>query len=194
MSETRTTKALILAAIIGLFLSLLSTANAQPANHLESGTTPEMPSESPLAASPGSDAGAEPGPAEAASTPPLDASVADSAPAGPSAEVEGEPAAEVTAKGVYDALKGGKWLVAFGGSLMLLVWFLRAVVFGRVAWFKTKRGGAVLGIGTATILGIGTALFAGGDVSLGLIASIVAAKWTAAGAWGHVKDLLKLDA
>lgn len=101
-----------------------------------------------------------------------------------------EAPAEV-AHEVYDRLRSGEWLIAFGGILMFMVWGIRKFLGRWVDWFNTKTGGMVLSFGTAFLLAVGTALFAGEGLSLGLFTAAMGAAWAAAGTWGHAKDVME---
>ena len=109
MTKTNTNILMILAVMLGLMLSLVSTAHSEPI-----------------------DGGAK----EAAELVSNDLGVADElaepeaveAPESDVLAVEAVNPAQASqtgvAKDVYDALKAGKYLVAFGGILMFLVWFI----------------------------------------------------------------------
>ena len=109
----------------------------------------------------------------------------------PEADAVENPAKEdpqSAAKELYDALKAGKWLVAFGGFLMFLVWGIRAIL-GRFnfAWAKGELSGNIIAFGTAFGLAIGTALAAGQGLSLGLLMAAAGAAGAAKGTWSHVQ-------
>ncbi len=171
MSDTRSTRALIAAAIIALALSLFSTAHGQP---YDSGPEAAL------------DAGANLSDAAPVA---LDASIPEASEASPVNPAEADPTG--TAVDVYKSLKAGQYLIAFGGALMLLVWFLRLLLMWlKVKWVSTKPGGFVLAFGTAFLLAIGTAWQAGEGISIGLFSATAVAAWAAAGKWGHFRDAL----
>lgn len=188
MKILKSTKTLIAASILGLVMAVSSVAYSQP---------PGIDASADIVEATESAADApENGPHETTTEPKTGESAQaepDSAELEPSGEVnpaEDDPIG--TGGGILDAFKGGHWLVAIGGILMFVIWFLRAFVFGRVAWFKTKPGGFTLALGTSIILGICAAVFGGAELGAGLIGSIIVAKYAAAGGWGHVKDVFDL--
>ncbi len=196
MSDTNTNRALILAVVAGFILALFSTATAQTANPLESDTPTENAPESPLTASPGNDDGAEPEATEVASTPSNDAGAVDSGASDESSEAEPENPAKDdpvgTGTDIVQAIKDGKWLAAFGGVLLFLVFGIRwALIFFKVKWAETKPGGFIIAFGTSLALAMGIAFQAGIGFSFGLLAGAASAAWLAAGQHGHIKDVVE---
>lgn len=92
--------------------------------------------------------------------------------------------------GMFDAMRGGDWLVAIGFGLFLLVagirWFLGGVV--KWAWANTKMGGLVIAFALAFLTAVGGPLSMGEPFSFGLIGTALVAAWTGAGIHGHQKD------
>ncbi len=178
MSDSIKTKTLIFAVVMGFIMALYSTSYAQ----IDAG--PEIAAvsaaDAPATEVPNDESGAlEAAEAEAAE----DVDAIQSNPA------KSDPAG--AAKDVYDALKAGQWLIAFGSALFFLVWGLRfLLMFMKVKWVETKVGGFVLSFGTAFALATATTLVAGQGLSIGLFAAAAMAAWGAAGKWGHFKDAL----
>ena len=180
MSETKNTT-FIFAAVLGLLLAVYSTATAQNID-----AAPEAP-ESAVAASEFPTDSATPDP-ETAGDASEGAEIADSDDA---AQNPAKQDPTGTAKDVYDALKAGQWLIAFGLSLFFLVWGLRLLLmFMKVKWVGTKAGGFILAFGTSFALAIGTALVAGQPLSIGLFTAAAVIAWAAAGKNGHFNDVL----
>lgn len=125
------------------------------------------------------DAAPEPAPAPVAEAP------------APAAENPAKEDPGGVAQGVYDALKNGHYLMAFGGVLMFLVWLLRWGAVKLSSWFESKLGGFVLAFATSFALTLGEAFWAGHGFSLVLFGGALSAAWMAAGQWGHLKDVLK---
>jgi hypothetical protein len=98
---------------------------------------------------------------------------------------------EGLARSVYDAARDGRYKVAVGFLLMLVVFVLRTYALGRVAWFKTKVGGISLAVATALGSVIGLALAAGAPIRVGDVLNALGTALTAAGAWEWMKDLIK---
>ena len=92
------------------------------------------------------------------------------------------------ASAVSDAVKAGKWLVLAGLLLVGLIAFLRHVVFHKVDWFMTKRGGLVLAAGTSFLVTLGTALAAGQAFNWQLLAAALAVGAGAIGLFHGGKD------
>jgi len=74
-----------------------------------------------------------------------------------------------------DLGKAGKWVGMLGAFMLFLVAMFRKVIFARVAWFQTKRGGyaAAGGIALGTIIGL--------SIKLGFSIDAVLAGLSAAG-------------
>lgn len=179
MSDIRNTRLLIAAAIFGFVLAMYSTAHGQS---IDAGPPDAAQTDAEVVANSGVETSVDPEKSAEASIP----GVVDAVPVNP-AEVD--PTG--TALDVYTSLKGGQYLIAFGGVLMFLVWGLRLLLMWlKVKWVSTKPGGFVLAFGTAFLLAIGTAWVAGEGVSLGLFSAAAVAAWAAAGKYGHFKDAL----
>ena len=186
MNKLQATRATIAAAIFGLILAVSSAAQSQT---IDAGQHPlddaqivsnDRKTEGPETTSKDSEAlSGHLGPISDVSSPVAGVNPAESEPIG-------------TFRGIYDALKAAKWIVALGGVLMFLVWGMRLFAGRFVPWFKTRKGGYILGLGTAVFLGIGAALFAGGELGVSLLLGIVSAEWAAAGAWERFKDVFKI--
>lgn len=101
---------------------------------------------------------------------------------------------EGLARSIYDAARDGRYKVAVGFLLMLLVFVLRTYALGRVAWFKTKIGGISLAVVTAMASVIGLALAAEATIKAGDLLNALGTALTAAGAWEWMKDLIKKKA
>lgn len=101
------------------------------------------------------------------------------------------PAKEDTvgaAKGIYNALRDGKWLVAFGGFLMFFVWGIRAFFsYMDFKWARGELAGNLIAFSSAFALSIGIAVSAGEGLSLGLLMATAGATWLAKGNWSHVQ-------
>jgi len=173
------------ASILGLVLAFSSvvyagdidagTAIAQDASLTASGTPTDI---APTEAAPAAGA-PETAPEEVKTD--SAAVVSEVEPSNPAEEAPADTADEV-----YQALKAGKWLVAFGGVLMFLIWGIRAFLAWReVEWFEGDLGGNVLAFGTSFGLAIATALLAGQPLSLGLFTAAAGAAWGAKGIWSH---------
>lgn len=92
-----------------------------------------------------------------------------------------QPAGDLASK-LFDAVRAGKWGIAFGLALLLLIAGLRTAVLGSwIPWFKTRIGGYALAFATAAGAVIGVAHAASVGFSLGLLG---AALWAGAGAIG----------
>lgn len=98
---------------------------------------------------------------------------------------------EGLARSLYDAARDGRYKVAVGFLLMLLVFVLRTYVLQRVALFKTKIGGITLAVTTALCSVIGLALAADVAIRVGDVLNALGTALTAAGAWEWMKDLIK---
>src|ERR1051326_1061780 len=93
-------------------------------------------------------------------------------------------------KDLLTLITAGKYLPAVGLCLVALVGAMRAGIGAYVPWLRTKIGGYALGFGSAVLLYVGTSLEAGSGISIGLFGSALAAGWTAAGGWEHMRDIL----
>lgn len=187
MKFLKSKKALILVSIVGLAMAFGSTAYSQP---IDAGTAEAT--ESPVAASENATdiAPTETAPATeltkaAAEEPKIE--VADEAPlaeaVNPAKEAPGDAANDI-----YQAFEAGKWLVAFGGILMFLVWVFRSVLFlYDFEWARGELGGNIVAFGTAFALAIGIALSAGQGLSIGLLSAAAGAGWLAKGQWSHAQ-------
>lgn len=177
-----TTKLLVLASIIGLLMAMSATSYGQAidasppviAEATESsldGPEIELPDdESGVAAA--AEAGAAEGVGDAQANP------AEEDPIG-------------TGSKLVQALKNGRWLVAFGFALLLLVFVLRwALAAMKIKWADTKPGGFVLAFGTSLALAFGIAFSTGVGFSFGLLVAAGGAAWLAAGQHGHIKDVI----
>lgn len=98
---------------------------------------------------------------------------------------------EGLARSLYDAARDGRYKVAVGFMLMLIVFVLRTYVLQRVAWFKTKIGGISLAVATALGSVIGLAIASEATLRAGDILNALGTALTAAGAWEWMKDLIK---
>lgn len=94
----------------------------------------------------------------------------------------------------YDFMRTGKGTAAVGIVSMIVVWGLRSdYLLGRVAFFKTKLGGYLLGFAVPTIQYVAGALIAMEDASaitFSLFVNAVGAGFLASGGWVALKDIL----
>jgi hypothetical protein len=101
-------------------------------------------------------------------------------------EAAGKNPAEVGVD-LYAALKAGKWLVALGFALLVLVALARK--FGGT-WAKTKTGGYVLGFGIPILGAFGISLSTG-TWSLDLFVGAITTGLAASGLYRATKDAKK---
>lgn len=176
-----TTKLLVLASIIGFLMAMSATSHGQAIDASpEIAEATESASDGPAIDAPndGSEA------AEAAET--TNGEGSDDARANPASE---DPIG--TGSQLIQALKDGKWLVAFGFALLLIVFLLRwALAVMKIKWADTKPGGFLLAFGTSLALAFGIAFSSGVGFSFGLLVAAGGAAWLAAGQHGHVKDVI----
>ena len=96
---------------------------------------------------------------------------------------------------IYLFIKNAEHLPAVGAGLMLLVWLLRwgheKLPAPLGPFFKTKRGGYVLGFGTAMLVYLGTAWIAHAPMTFGLIMQALGTGFAASGKWEGLMDVLK---
>lgn len=96
----------------------------------------EIPEDAVLVAQAEIDAGAPAGDAGVPAETPVDP---ETAPDEAVDKVEADPLGFV--KDLYDAAKGGQWIMLFGLALVGLVWLARKFAVRLVPWFGTGRGG-----------------------------------------------------
>lgn len=82
---------------------------------------------------------------------------------------------------LYNAIRGGQWVIAAGAVLVGLVWAARKWLPGLSPWFKTDRGGVVLTVAMSFIGALATSLLAG---KLPGVQDLIAAVTVAASAMG----------
>ena len=166
MTRTNTNILMILAVTLGLALSIMSTAHASDAG-------PKLLSD-------------DMGTADDLATPEIEKAAEPEVLAVGLNPAKDNPSG--TAKDVYDSLKGGQYLIGFGGFLMFIVWGVRTF-FARkqYQWARGELAGNVIAFGTAFVLATATALFAGQGLSLGLFTAAAAAAYAAKGNWTHIK-------
>jgi len=99
-----------------------------------------------------------------------------------------EPTPTEAASGFVQALRSGEWLTAVGFACMLIVWFMRSVLFKRWDWAQTKKGGLILG-GVVAVLGvIGLPLMGGAGFSFSMLLAAFNALAVSGALWGWGKD------
>jgi len=186
MKILSSTKTMIAVAIMGLSMSFVAFAHGE--THDAGGTAQDGGISGPVTpaeVAPPKDVSDEP----SGVLPPkevTEAAISDTVEVAVENQAKEEPV--TTARELYDALKAGKWLVAFGGILMFLVWGIRATLSRfNFAWSKGELAGNMIAFGTAFVLAIGTALAAGQGLSLGLLTAAAGAAWAAKGTWSHVQ-------
>ena len=173
-----TTKLLVLASIIGLLMAVSATSHGQAIDASPPELT-EDPADGPAIELPRDKAGAtEAAKAEATDEPgAAQANPAQDDPIGSGGQL-------------IQALKDGKWLVAFGFALLFLVFILRwGLAAMQIEWAETKPGGFMLAFGTSLALTLGIAFSSGAGFSVGLAVAAAGAAWAAAGLHGHIKDV-----
>lgn len=178
MNTLRYTRTLIATSILGLLLAIGSVAYSQPS---DAGPAIEAPvTASPVIGHESTLSVATPGDAPEMAQ----EAVLQELPAANPAKID--PGG--TGDDVYRALEDGKWLVAFGGILMFLVWGLRMfLLMIEVRWAQGEMGGNIIAFGTAFLLAIGIALSAGQGLSVGLLSAAAGAGWLAKGQWSHAQ-------
>ena len=96
--------------------------------------------------------------------------VLELAPVEVAVEVHVEPAPDDALGGILEAVRGGRWLVAVGGALWLLVYLLRSAKLRElVPFIGTRLGGYTVALGVPALAVIAAALYAGEAVSVELI-------------------------
>lgn len=136
--------------------------------------------------------------AGAASTAPKPSPPADATPmasdATPAAGAEaGRPAPGIdTVPEIVSAARAGRWLVALGLGLSLVVAGLKWLAKqGGITWFHTDRGGAIL-VGATSLLGALSTAWVGPGAKLdgATFAAALAVTWTACGGYTWVKRIV----
>jgi len=93
-----------------------------------------------------------------------------------------EPAPGDALGGILEAVRGGRWLVAVGGALWLLVYLLRSAKLRElVPFIGTRGGGYTVALGVPALAVIAAALYAGEAVSVELIFGALGAGLVAIG-------------
>lgn len=102
------------------------------------------------------------------------------------------PTPETSIGDIVAAARAGKWLVAIGGVLILLVGGLKWVAKkSGFDWFHTDRGGAVLVGVTSLLTALGTTWIApGAHVDFTTFAAAAAATWVAAGGYTWLQRII----
>lgn len=151
--------------LIVLGLSLARVAAAAPGDHplaVESHVQPDV----------------TPSPVATTSKPVADADTA----------LPDEP--EAVAENAYDALKSGRWLVAAGLVLMLLVKLARRFGGRAWPWLLTDRGGVATALGLACLSEIALLLASGRSPTFSGFMGALAAAWAASGGWVQFQRLI----
>jgi hypothetical protein len=91
------------------------------------------------------------------------------------------------AKEIETLVRAGKYAMALGALLLLLVAVFRKWIFGRVDWFQTKKGGYAAAGGMALATMIGLTLTVG--FSIDVIAAGIAAASIASGLHTAISDV-----
>ena len=93
-------------------------------------------------------------------------------------------------KGLYDSVKGGEWLLAFGFLGMLLGSIARFIIGRKWDFIKTKTGGYIIsaGVGLGTL---GTLIIEADGFSMSMLSPAILATTAAMALHGPAKGLKK---
>lgn len=92
--------------------------------------------------------------------------------------------------GILDAVRAGRWVVAIGGVLWILVYALRAQRLRRwIPWLGTRSGGYVIAFGLPVIAALAAGMYDDGTVSIDLILAALGTGFVASGLHGAKKDV-----
>lgn len=104
-------------------------------------------------------------------------------------QTQPEPAPRDALGAILEAVRAGRWLVAVGGVLWLLVYLLRAEKLrALVPWLGTRLGGYAVAVGTPVLAAIAAALYAGEGVGAELVFGAIGAGFVAIGLHQGRKD------
>lgn len=91
---------------------------------------------------------------------------------------------------LYEFIKTGRGTLAAGAAGMIAVWALRHLFGKKVAWFKTRAGGYVLGLSTAAVEYGSVALLANQTPTVTLAINALGSAFVAAGGWEALRDVI----
>ena len=106
----------------------------------------------------------------------------------PVASVESDPVGTLVT--LYNAVRGGNWILAASLVLVAVVFLARKYGVKVVPWLGTDRGGVVLVFGLSFLGALSSSLMAGGKVDLDMVKMAFTAAVAAMGGYQGFKRLV----